>query len=170
MRLEDYLALHACQSPQKIAVFSGGEECTYAEFYQRVQQRAAEIKDSFGTSESHSFRLEKTAIPFRSSQSIDFLVEYLERRRPRDHVHRLQQRRRTDDGPRPGRRTDGQGVLRLSGRSAYRSERAGRLIRNRQTEEETKRERLKLQALSFGFRRKRTAVFYSSPRIGSIRP
>ena len=77
MRLEDYLALHACQSPQKVAVFSGGEECTYAEFYQRVQQRTAEIKNSFEASECHSFRLEETAIPFRSSQSIDFLVEYM---------------------------------------------------------------------------------------------
>ena len=76
-KIEDYLALHACQSPQKVAVVSGGEECTYAEFYQRVQQRAAEIKSSFESSETHSHRLEETAIPFRSSQSIDFLVEYL---------------------------------------------------------------------------------------------
>ena len=78
--LEDYLALHASQSPEKIAVVCGGEECTYADLYQRVQQRADEIKSSFETkaaSENYSSRLEETAIPFRSSQTIDFLVEYM---------------------------------------------------------------------------------------------
>ena len=42
--LEDYLALHAQQQPQKIAVVSEGEECTYAELYQRVCRRAEEIR------------------------------------------------------------------------------------------------------------------------------
>ena len=57
MRLEDYLALHACQSPQKIAVVCGGEEYTYAELYQRVQQRAEELTASFSTSDSSLFTL-----------------------------------------------------------------------------------------------------------------
>ena len=79
MRLEDYLALHACQSPQKIAVVCGGEEYTYAELYQRVQQRAEELTASFSTSDSSLFTLHSSlpAIPFRSSQSVDFLVEYM---------------------------------------------------------------------------------------------
>ena len=65
--LEDYLALHAQQQPQKIAVVCEGEECTYAELYQRVCRRAEEIKSSSLSS----------SIPFRSTQSIDFLVEYM---------------------------------------------------------------------------------------------
>ena len=65
--LEDYLALHAQQQPQKIAVVCEGEECTYAELYQRVCRRAEEIRSSSLSS----------SIPFRSTQSIDFLVEYL---------------------------------------------------------------------------------------------
>ena len=40
--LEDYLALHAQQQPQKIAVVCEGEECTYAELYQRVCRRLVE--------------------------------------------------------------------------------------------------------------------------------
>ena len=65
--LEDYLALYAQQQPQKIAVVCEGEECTYAELYQRVCRRAEEIRSSSLSS----------SIPFRSTQSIDFLVEYL---------------------------------------------------------------------------------------------
>lgn len=65
--LEDYLALHAQQQPQKIAVVCEGEECTYAELNQRVCRRAEEIKSSSLSS----------SIPFRSTQSIGFLVEYM---------------------------------------------------------------------------------------------
>lgn len=65
--LEDYLALHAQQQPQKIAVVCEGEECTYAELYQRVCRRAEEIRASSLSS----------SIPFRSTQSIGFLVEYM---------------------------------------------------------------------------------------------
>ena len=65
--LEDYLALHAQQQPQKIAVVCEGEECTYAELYQRVCRRAEEIRLSSLSS----------SIPFRSTQSIGFLVEYM---------------------------------------------------------------------------------------------
>ena len=72
-RLEDYLALHASRQPRKTAVLCGKEECTYAALYQRVCNRAEELQASF----SSSLPLSSSAIPFRSSQTIDFLVEYM---------------------------------------------------------------------------------------------
>ena len=82
--LEDYLALHAQETPEKIAVVCNQEEptvagrrekqCSYAELYLRVCRRAEELEASLSTLLSP---LSSFAIPFRSTQSIDFLVEYM---------------------------------------------------------------------------------------------
>ena len=80
-RLEDYLALHAKETPEKIAVVCNQQQCSYEELYQRVCQRAEELTPSkpprgeaFCSPPRGSWR---GVIPFRSSQSIDFLVEYM---------------------------------------------------------------------------------------------
>ncbi|MBP3219996.1 MAG: acyl--CoA ligase [Prevotella sp.] len=90
-RLEDYLALHAQETPEKIAVVCNQQEPTvagrrekqysYEELYQLVCQRAEELTPSkpprgeaFCSPPRGSWR---GGIPFRSSQSIDFLVEYM---------------------------------------------------------------------------------------------
>ena len=44
--LEDYLALHAQETPEKIAVVCNQEECSYAELYLRVCRRAEELPPS----------------------------------------------------------------------------------------------------------------------------
>ena len=82
--LEDYLALHAQETPEKIAVVCNQQEptvagrrekqCSYAELYLRVCRRAEELEASLSTLHSP---LSSFAIPFRSTQSIDFLVEYM---------------------------------------------------------------------------------------------
>ena len=64
MTLEDYLAHDARLYPDKAAVRCGGEVCSYAQLWQRVQQRAAELPQG-------------RIIPFRSSQTIQFLIDYL---------------------------------------------------------------------------------------------
>ncbi len=74
--LEDYLALHASRIPQKVAVTCGQESCTYAELYQRVRRRADAILAEHQQS-CPSADITVRAIPFRSSQSVDFLVEYM---------------------------------------------------------------------------------------------
>ena len=89
-KLEDYLALHAQEIPRKTAVVCGQEECSYAELYQRVCRRAEELALSLSTPDSSLHSRAPLAypspftppssipvIPFRSSQSIDFLVEYM---------------------------------------------------------------------------------------------
>ena len=80
-KLEDYLALHAREIPEKTAVVCGQEECSYGELFQRVCRRAEELTPSkpprgeaFRSPPRGSWR---GVIPFRSSQSIDFLVEYM---------------------------------------------------------------------------------------------
>ena len=72
--LEDYLALHAQETPEKIAVVCNQEECSYQTLYERVCRRAEELEASLSTLHSP---LSSFAIPFRSTQSIDFLVEYM---------------------------------------------------------------------------------------------
>ena len=64
MTLEDYLAQDAAKYPEKTAVICGGQSYTYARLWQLVQQRAADIPGG-------------KVIPFRSSQTVDFLVTYL---------------------------------------------------------------------------------------------
>ena len=90
-RLEDYLALHAQETPRKIAVVCNKQEPTvagrrekqysYEELYQLVCQRAEELTPSkpprgeaFCSPPRGSWR---GVIPFRSTQSINFLVEYM---------------------------------------------------------------------------------------------
>ena len=63
MTLEDYLAQDAVLYPDKTAVICGGESYSYARLWQLVQQRAADIPSG-------------KVIPFRSSQTIDFLITY----------------------------------------------------------------------------------------------
>ena len=79
--LEDYLALHAQETPEKIAVVCNQEECSYQTLYERVCRRAEELTPSkpprgeaFCSPPRGSWR---GVIPFRSTQSIDFLVEYM---------------------------------------------------------------------------------------------
>ncbi|MBR2776907.1 MAG: acyl--CoA ligase [Prevotella sp.] len=64
MTLEDYLAQDAAKYPEKTAVICDGQSYTYARLWQLVQQRAADIPGG-------------KVIPFRSSQTVDFLVTYL---------------------------------------------------------------------------------------------
>lgn len=63
MTLEDYLAQDAVLYPNKTAVICGGESYSYARLWQLVQQRAADIPSG-------------KVIPFRSSQTIDFIITY----------------------------------------------------------------------------------------------
>ena len=64
LRLEDYLAQDAERYPDKTAVICGERRFTYSQLWQQVQQRAADFPRG-------------EVIPFRSSQTIDFLVTYL---------------------------------------------------------------------------------------------
>lgn len=64
LRLEDYLAQDAERYPDKTAVICGERSFTYSQLWQQVQQRAADFPQG-------------EVIPFRSSQTIDFLVTYL---------------------------------------------------------------------------------------------
>ena len=64
LTLEDYLRLDAERYPEKTAVVCGEEALTYAQLWQRVQQRATDFPGG-------------QVIAFRSSQTIDFLVTYL---------------------------------------------------------------------------------------------
>ena len=64
MTLEDYLAQNARLYPEKTAVVSSDESLTYARLWQRVQQRAEDFPRG-------------KVIPFRSSQTVGFLIDYL---------------------------------------------------------------------------------------------
>ena len=79
--LEDYLALHAQETPEKIAVVCNQEECSYQTLYERVCRRAEELTPSKPprgeASCSPPWGSWRGVIPFRSTQSIDFLVEYM---------------------------------------------------------------------------------------------
>ena len=63
MRLVDYLHRNAELYPEKTAAICGGEKITWRELSEKVLERSA------------SFR-KGQVVPFRSSQSIDFLVTY----------------------------------------------------------------------------------------------
>ncbi|MBR5398670.1 MAG: acyl--CoA ligase [Bacteroidales bacterium] len=63
MRLVDYLHRNAELYPEKAAAICGGEKITWRELSEKVLERSA------------SFR-KGQVVPFRSSQSIDFLVTY----------------------------------------------------------------------------------------------
>ena len=62
--LEDYLAQDARLYPDKTAVVCGEERLSYGQLWQRVEQRAAALPQD-------------RIIPFRSSQTIQFLIDYL---------------------------------------------------------------------------------------------
>ena len=64
MTLEDYLAQDARLYPEKTAVCCGEERLTYAQLWERVQQRAKDFPRG-------------EVIAFRTSQNIDFLVTYM---------------------------------------------------------------------------------------------
>ncbi len=66
MRLEDYLRLHAERQPEKTAVVCGDEQYSYARLYRCVREHAATLTAAPGT-----------AIVFRATQSINFLIDYL---------------------------------------------------------------------------------------------
>ncbi|MBQ8050044.1 MAG: acyl--CoA ligase [Bacteroidaceae bacterium] len=66
--LETYLSEHAEQRPDCLAVVCGGESLTYAQLYHRVRSRARQLHED-GLREGQIF-------PFRTSQSIDFLLTY----------------------------------------------------------------------------------------------
>ncbi len=61
--LEDYLRQDAESCPDKVAVICGGESCTYRELWSRVVERSRLFSPG-------------RFVPFRSSQTLDFLVEY----------------------------------------------------------------------------------------------
>ena len=63
MTLEDYLAQDAAAYPDKTAVICGEQTYTYAQLWREVQQRAA------------TYPRDKV-IPFRSSQTVDFIISY----------------------------------------------------------------------------------------------
>lgn len=65
--------------PDKIAVKCGETACTYIQLWKKVMKRAYALCAEYGVAKN-DFKLftslKKTPIPFRTSQSIDFLVEY----------------------------------------------------------------------------------------------
>lgn len=67
MTLEDYLKRDAESYPQKCAVVCEGTVLTYEELYESVCKKAGELKTTCRKGQ---------VVPFRSSQTIDFLVSY----------------------------------------------------------------------------------------------
>ena len=65
--LEGYLKQDAERFPDKVAVISGDERVTYAELWVRVQHRAEALRDCHAP---------HRIVAIRTSQNIDFLVEY----------------------------------------------------------------------------------------------
>ena len=74
MTLEDYLEQDAKRYPDKLAVICGDEQCTYAELWQRVTARVAELK------QPSDFRHQPSEISqivcLRALPTIDYLVNY----------------------------------------------------------------------------------------------
>lgn len=66
--LEAYLCENAEQWPERLAAVCDGESVTYSELYHRVQERVCQLKDA-GLREGQIY-------PFRTEQSVDFLVTY----------------------------------------------------------------------------------------------
>lgn len=64
--LEDFLAQNTRLYPNKTAVVSGTETCTYSQLYERVQTCAAGIS-----------ALKGSVVLIRASQTVDFIVEYM---------------------------------------------------------------------------------------------
>lgn len=68
MKLEDYLKRDAELYPQKSAVICEGTVLNYEELYKRVRKKAEELKTA-------TYKRGQV-VPFRSSQTIDFLITY----------------------------------------------------------------------------------------------
>lgn len=64
MKLVDYLTIHAERQPNKLAVICGDERLTYRQLWQRVNEQ------------SHSCDYQHS-VPFRATQTADFLITYL---------------------------------------------------------------------------------------------
>ena len=73
--LEDYLKKDAELYPDKVAVVCREEKCTYRQLMKRVGSRAASLLEGMQT-DIESFPSEAHLFPFRTSQTIDFLVNY----------------------------------------------------------------------------------------------
>lgn len=101
MCLEDYLHRDASLYPDKIAVICGLAKVTYSQLYERVLVKARAIKEEhglFGEGESLNGKM----IAFKTTQTIDFLVEYfaihcaggiavpLEKTIPEESFHQIQ--------------------------------------------------------------------------------
>lgn len=75
--IEDYIKLFAEKQPQKIAIICDRQKVTYAQLYDKIKQRTAEICQRFATNkQQQTSQSSHRAIVFRSSQTIDFLVTY----------------------------------------------------------------------------------------------
>ena len=71
MTLEDYLEQDAALYPDKLAVICGDEQCTYAELWQRVTNRIAEL-----TAKSQKLTANSQIVCLRALPTIDYLVDY----------------------------------------------------------------------------------------------
>ena len=69
--LEDYLEQDAALYPDKLAVICGDEQCTYAELWQRVTNRIAEL-----TAKSQKLTANSQIVCLRALPTIDYLVDY----------------------------------------------------------------------------------------------
>ena len=69
--LEDYLEQDAALYPDKMAVICGDEQCTYAELWQRVTNRIAEL-----TAKSQKLTAKSQIVCLRALPTIDYLVDY----------------------------------------------------------------------------------------------
>lgn len=69
MILEDYLKRNSELYADKVAVRCGGKQLSYRQLYQSALERAAQMKTS-------SLHVHPRLVPFRASQSIDFLIHY----------------------------------------------------------------------------------------------
>ncbi len=69
MTLEDYLKRTAEKYPEKTAVVCGDEVCSYRQLLERVKARALSLS-------AEKLSIKGKLIPFRASQTIEFLVDY----------------------------------------------------------------------------------------------
>lgn len=73
--LEDYLKKDAEFYPDKVAVICGGEKITYRQLMDKVGSRAASLSEEIQP-DFRPFSSDKPLFPFRTSHTIDFLVNY----------------------------------------------------------------------------------------------
>ena len=68
MMIEDYINLHAEAMPDKVAIVSGSQYVSYASLWQKVQERAAELRGN-GLGQG-------SVVVMRTTQTIDFLISW----------------------------------------------------------------------------------------------